>query len=497
MAEYDVVVIGAGNGGLTGALTLAKAGRKVLLLERHNVPGGCATSFVRGRFEFEVALHQLSGMGSAERPGPLRSVLGELGVLDKLEFVEMENLYRVVWPETFDLTLRAERGAIIETLQERFPKEKEAIPKFFDLVYGFSMEMVQGIFFRDPSISKEKYPLFFKYALTPTQKILDEFFEDPLLKAVLSIYWSYVGVPPKWMPFGDFAIMFFAYIEFKPYHLKGGSQALSNALLDEFLLSGGEARFNCGAQKIDISNAGITGVTTEHGDTVSTRCVLSNASVLETYLNLMDPDQMPRDALEAYRSSTIGPSAFTIYMGFDCEPEQLGIKETTNFITTTTDMDKAFSLWKTLEQQEVALFTCYDVSDPEFSPKGASQAAFVALQYADPWYLVPPHQYYDTKYRYADGMLKLAERVFPGIRGHIEEMEVATPMTHLRYLGHPGGAIYGFDQFAKDTSYFMTNTSPVQGLYFAGAWAGSGGFQPTLTSGRSSARAILKSMAKG
>ncbi len=98
----------------------------------------------------------------------------------------------------------------------------------------------------------------------------------------------------------------------------------------------------------------------------------------------------------------------------------------------------------------------------------------MALQYADPWYLVPPHQYYDTKYRYADGMLKLAERVFPGIRGHIEEMEVATPMTHLRYLGHPGGAIYGFDQFAKDTSYFMTNTSPVQGLYFAGAWAGSG-----------------------
>lgn len=89
MTEYDVVVIGAGNGGFTGALTLAKAGRKVLLLERHNVPGGCGTSFVRGSFEFEVALHQLSGMGSDDRPGPLRSILGELGVLGKLEFVEM------------------------------------------------------------------------------------------------------------------------------------------------------------------------------------------------------------------------------------------------------------------------------------------------------------------------------------------------------------------------------------------------------------------------
>ena len=81
MPDYDVVVIGAGNGGLTSALTLARAGRKVMLLERHNVPGGCATSFVRGRFEFEVALHQLSGMGSQEKPGPLRAILAEMGVI--------------------------------------------------------------------------------------------------------------------------------------------------------------------------------------------------------------------------------------------------------------------------------------------------------------------------------------------------------------------------------------------------------------------------------
>ena len=455
MPEYDAVVIGAGNGGLTGALTLAKAGRKVLLLERHNVPGGCGTSFVRGRFEFEVALHQLSGMGSQERPGPLRAILNDLGVMDKLEFVEMENLYRVVWPDTFDITLRAQRDAITETLQDRFPKEKDNIPRFFDLVYGFSMEMIQGLFFKDPNISKEKYPLFFKYALIPTQKVLDEYFRDPFLKAVLSIYWSYAGVPPRWFSFGDFAIMLFAYIEFKPYHLKGGSQALSNALLDEFINNGGEARFNCGAQKIITSGGKVTGVKTEQGDTVQTRSVLSNASMLQTYLDLMDPEQVPKETLESFRSTSIGPSAFSIYLGFDCEPDEIGIQETTNFIAITTDMDEAFARWKTLEQQGVALLTCY-----------------------------------------AEGMMGLAEKVFPGIRGHVEEMEIATPMTHLRYLGHLGGAIYGRDHYAKDTQYFMANTSPVQGLYFAGAWASQGGFQPTLTSGRSSAKAILKSMAK-
>ena len=91
-AEYDVVVIGAGNAGLTAAATLARKGARVLLLERHNSPGGCATSFCRGRFEFEVSLHQLSGIGTPEFPGPLQAVLQSLGVVDKIEFGRMADL---------------------------------------------------------------------------------------------------------------------------------------------------------------------------------------------------------------------------------------------------------------------------------------------------------------------------------------------------------------------------------------------------------------------
>jgi len=71
---------------------------------------------------------------------------------------------------------------------------------------------------------------------------------------------------------------------------------------------------------------------------------------------------------------------------------------------------------------------------------------------------------------------------------------VATPITHMRYLGHPGGAIYGFNQYTKDSRFFVPASSPIGGLYFAGAWVAGGGYQPTLMSGGSAARAVLKAM---
>ena len=130
------------------------------------------------------------------------------------------------------------------------------------------------------------------------------------------------------------------------------------------------------------------------------------------------------------------------------------------------------------------------MADPEFSPEGACQVVLIMLQYADHWYAIPPTQYADAKYRYAKGLLNIADRAYPGFIDALEEVEVSTPLTHLRYLGHPGGAFYGFDQYSKDSNLFVSPLSGIEGLYFAGAWAGMGGFQPTLESGVAAAKAV-------
>lgn len=494
MSDYDVVVIGAGNGGLTSALSLAKNGLRVLLLESHNIPGGCATSFIRGRFEFEVALHQLSGLGTQEFPGPVRQTLEELGVMDKLDFVQMDYLYRVVIPDSLDICLKADRAEAANVLKNQFPKEAENIDRFFDFLYEHVTDWMNVKILHDPEASRVKYPNYFTNALKPTQQILDRFFKDPQLQTLVNIYWSYMGLPPSKLPFGQFAIMLWAYIEFKPWHLKGGSQALSNALLDSFLENGGKARFNCGAKKIEVSNGRVTGVLTQEGDQITTRFVVSNAGTLSTYVDLIDQKQVPRSRLKELGARSIGTSFVSLFIGFDCEPEEMGIFQATNFIVTDTDADRAYQISKTMNTPEYALFTCYDVDDPEFSPKGCCQASMVSLAYAEPWLTIPPGRYFETKNEYANKMLDLLSRVFPKARNHIEEIEVGTPLTHMRYLGHPGGAAYGFDQYAKDSDLFLDRKSPIEGLFHSGAWSGGGGFQPTLTSGALVAGQIIKSI---
>ena len=124
MKDYEAIVVGAGLGGLSSACNLAKQGKRVLLLERHNVPGGYASSFTRGRFEFEISLHELSGLGDENNRGPIWRLLEEYGVTKRVEFIPIHEFYRSVFPD-LDITMPIGRENFETVLTERFPAERE------------------------------------------------------------------------------------------------------------------------------------------------------------------------------------------------------------------------------------------------------------------------------------------------------------------------------------------------------------------------------------
>ncbi|MGK8505987.1 phytoene desaturase family protein [Nocardia asiatica] len=494
MSDYDAIVIGAGNAGLTAAATLQRAGARTLLLERHNVPGGCATSFRRGRFEFEVALHQLSGVGVEGQPISLREGLfQQLGIAGELDFVQEHDLYRAVVPGLLDLTLPADWDAAIDAVDSAFPGNRDRTARFFELVKQVTFWQIAAM--RGMPVAQID-PVLFTHGLRPVKDVLDEYFDDDRVKVALGMYWTYLGQPPSKLRFQDLALTLFAYFEFKPWHVRGGSQAMSTAILGAFRRAGGEARFNTGVEAVLTANGRVLGVRLEDGSEVSAPDVVSNASLPVTY-GMLEGLDVPAAVRSDLATRRIGVSGFVLHMGLDATPAELGFTTSTTFVNVDTDDDRTYDAWRSFEPARGICVSSYDVAPIGFAPAGATHVSLMTLQYADIWRDMAPAQYAHAKFAYAETLLDLCETITPGIRDAIEEVDVATPLTMMRYLGHPGGAIYGYDQDATESWLFRNSEreTHVPGLHVAGSWAGIGGFQPTLEAGARVARRLLRGKA--
>ncbi|SHI01114.1 phytoene desaturase family protein [Clostridium grantii] len=495
--HYDAIIIGGGNGGLSIGATLAKKGKKVCLLERHNIPGGCGTSFRRGRFEFEVALHQLSSVGTEENPGPTRKIFEELGIMQQLDLFTLDSLYRVVLPNKVDVTMPTDPKEAIAELAKRFPQYTEEIKRFYQLVFSLFSEINVLQSTPPQDISKEKFPLYFKYALKTAQEVMDEFFEDKELQLCLNAYWSFMGTPPSIFPFTILAGNISVYMHFKPKYLKGGSQVISQALAEVIRQENGEVRFNCGAKKIVVKDGKAVGVVTEEDEELTADIIISNVSPSATYFDLMDKEDVPQAAVEYLSHYKPSISALTCFIGLDCPPETVGIKESMNIFYKSADVNQGFKNASVLEvSDDPVVFTCYTIDDPTVSPEGTSIITAGCIKYGKPWIELAPEKYYETKYKGADAIIERLEENYPGIRSHIEEISVATPLTHMRYLNTPEGCVYGYEQDLKATGMFYPNQSLMPNLEFVGGFAGLCGFSPNYIQGYKKAHEILMKYSK-
>ena len=163
--NYDAVVIGAGNGGLVASARLAKEGKKTLLIERHNLPGGFATSFVRGRFEFEASLHELCGVGPITGKSPLQKIFKEVGAADKIEWISLDEAYRLITldeNDKCDYIMPLGKEAFINKLEEYDPGSSTVVRKIFDLIESIekTLDFVDNIGDFKPSMIKD---IFFEH----------------------------------------------------------------------------------------------------------------------------------------------------------------------------------------------------------------------------------------------------------------------------------------------------------------------------------------------
>jgi prolycopene isomerase len=496
MRDKRAVVVGAGLGGLTAAAYLAKNGLKVDVFDRNNYPGGYACSFVRGQYEFEASLHELSGIGPPENRGGAYRILEGCDVARRVEFLPIDEFYTSQFPD-FKVTVPHGWEAAEEAYAGQFPAERKGIHRLLANMRSISDEL--RLFSDDPGpLDLLTFPvrgshLIRSMGLT-TERALDREISDPKLKALFCDIWGYYGLPPSRLSWLIFAVANGSYIEHGPYHVKGTSQALSNAFVQAIEESGGRVHLREGVVRIKLRGGAAAGVVTDQGREVRADYVVCNANPIHACYDLIGAEHVPGSYLKTLAERRIAMSTFNVYMGLDCGAEELGVEGHELFVSEVYDQDERFRECFSLDRQSSWAITNYNHADPDFSPPGTSVMVLTTIMDYGAWALVPPERYSETKSRMAAELIDAVNEVVPGLKEHIAVAEVSTPITNMRYSSNPKGSIMGFDFGVTDGTVFrLGNRGPLEGLYFANAWVRpGGGFETVMSSGFLAAGEVMK-----
>jgi len=482
------------------ATRLAQKGLGVLLLERHNVPGGYATSFVRGRYEFEVALHELSGVGYEDDRGGVYHYLNSIGVAERVDFLSAPTLFRSISSD-LDYTLTPGWEKAEADLCAAFPADAAGILEFLALSRALLSELealrMSGLhkIFKPSNLASmpRRCPNLLRYNMATLGPVMERFVRDPRARQVLAQFWGYFGLPPSQCSFFFYAMGLASYIGHGATYIKGRSQSLSNAFIAALESHGGAARFGCGVRRILVEGGRAAGVETDEGERIEARFVVSNADPVTTCRELIGEEHVPQRWFQGLGHRVLGPSSMNVYLGVNRTPEQLGLTDHEIFLNVCDDYEQQYRDCQGLGPATALVITCYNHVAPDISPPGTSMVVLTSLKFGSAWRNLRPADYARVKHTIADGMLDAAARVAPDLRRYAEVVEVSTPLTNVRYAGALGGSIYGFTPSpTSHTVWNVPSKGPVPGLFFSGAWtAPGGGFEPSIISGSMTASQVL------
>ncbi|MFX1591585.1 MAG: phytoene desaturase family protein [Promethearchaeota archaeon] len=501
---YPVIIIGAGLGGLGAACQLASVGKKALLLERHNVPGGFASSFVRGRFEFDSALHELSDIGTEDNKGSLYRFLERIGAIpDKIQFKQIPELYRSVFLDGYDVTIPIGLEEYTEKLIELFPSEKKGIENFIDMC----QKVLEGIQFMikrrgqySPTEMLKEHPWLIRVSGITLSELFKKFFTDKRLISVIAHLWGYLGVPPSRLNAYAYIAMIITFLKWGAAYPVGRSHALTTAMVKALEEFGSEIRYNALVNRIIVEDGRVKGVELLNGDVYKCKAAISNVNPICTTMKMLPKDIVPDSYKKQIYAPEIGPSAFSVYLGLNASYKELGLNAHEMTISESDDMDKAYETFAKLEPPKYMVAGCYNHIYEDISPPGTTELCITTLQMGKVWQSISPDQYIKVKDYLADKMVEIIEKtICPNIREYIEIAETATPLTYYRYSKNMEGAIYGYTQDLLDSPNLrLKSRGPIPGLYQCGAWTNiGGGFSASILSGRIAAGMYLRDDKEG
>jgi len=501
--KYDVIVIGAGNGGLTAAATAAKNGAKTLIIEKHNLPGGFASSFVRGRFEFEPSLHELCDFGGDDNPGGLYNLFKNIGL--DVVWKAVPDAYRMILTESkLDVTMPFGEKEYIDKMEYYVKGSRVKTEEFFALCH----EIMDALDYLaaskgnpDKKVLMKKYGNFLKTASYSLDEVENAMKIPKDVRDILNAYWCYIGIPATRVNFTVFAAMFLKYITKGAFIPRNRSHEVSLELDRKIRDYNGDILYNTKVEKILVEKNKVKGISTDKGEKILTDHIISNASPHLVYSSMIEP--FNATPVEAFRSSNVrkvGPAGFVLYLGLNKGHKELGLLDYSYFIYPSMDTEKLYNTMNSRQSETVQATVCLNVANPDCSPEGTTIMSFTTLYKEGAWDDVNQENYFKAKNEIAEMMLNDFENATGiKIREYIEEIEVATPITFARYTGAYGGSIYGYEPDSWDSilprMMMIEEDVLIKGLRFCGGSAFRiHGYSSSYLSGETTALLTLKDL---
>jgi phytoene dehydrogenase-like protein len=524
MNSYDAIVVGAGHNGLVTAAYLAKAGKKVLVLERRPKVGGiAATEEIFSGFKYAICAH-LAGSFAAEITADLD--LKKHGFeplpLDPLLFAPSGAGRSLTIPRD-SAKAGAEIGRHSQADGEKYPafcKLAKHLSDFLRTLYAmrlpdkarpgsFNPAELLKIGWKFHRLGEKEMYGFLRILPMSSADLLNEWFESDLLKAALAgsgVLGSFVGPRQQGTAFnllhhqigasnGALRTGFF---------VRGGIGNLSEALAQAARQIGAEIRTEAEVERIVTRNGSATGIVLRNGDEINAAQIVSSADVKQTLLKLVEPTYLDPHFLLQIKNIRARGTVAKINLALDALPQfaagpaPLGgiihIGPTLDYLERAADDAK----YGRFSRQPFLEITIPSIADPSLAPTG-KHVMSVWMQSAP--YTLREGTWKEQRDVLGDAVIDVIEEYAPGFKSSILHRQVLTPLDLEETYGLSGGHLY-HAEMALDQIFFMRPVpgwsryrTPIENLILCGSGTHPGGGITGLP-GYYAAREILRKRAR-
>jgi phytoene dehydrogenase-like protein len=505
--KYDAIVIGGGHNGLTNAAYLARAGKKVLVLERRHVLGGAAvTEEVFPGFKFSVCSYVVSLL----RPEIIRDLdLPRHG----LEILPLDGTFTpmpsgdYLWRVNDHGKSRREiarHSKVDAEAYEEFGKAMQAMCRFVKPILSMvppdpstlnPRELMKLLFigkrFQGMS-SEDKYNQVQLMTMSAID-FLDQWFETDVLKATMSasgIIGTFLGVRSP----GTAYVLLHHYMgeidgAFRSWGFsRGGTGAISNAIADAAREFGTEIRTEAPIAKIIVKNNRAQGVVLQNGDEIYGDVISSSVDPRLTFIKFIEENQLPAEFLEDVRRYKFRGSSGKVNIALDALPDfkclpgpGAHLRGAISISPSVEYMERAYddAKYGNFSRRPYIDMVIPSLTDPSVAPPGKHvMSCFV--QYA-PYKLRPGLNWDDQREAFGNTVIDTISEYAPNLKNIILNKQVLTPLDLERDFGLSEGNIFqgelSLEQlfFLRPVPGYAQFRTPIKNLYMCGSATHPGG----------------------